>query len=76
MLNSGGSIQSLEFDEEEHLARVGLKGHGEMRVFASEKPVSCKIDGAPVVFDYEDNIVRLQAPWLCSSRLSVVEYLF
>ncbi|KAK7291612.1 hypothetical protein RIF29_06903 [Crotalaria pallida] len=63
MLNSGGSIQSLEYDEQKTLARIGLRGHGEMRVFASEKPVSCKINGAPVEFDYEDNMVRLQVPW-------------
>ncbi|KAK7291611.1 hypothetical protein RIF29_06901 [Crotalaria pallida] len=76
MLNTGGSIQSLEFDEHENVARVGLRGHGEMRVFASEKPESCKIDGAPVEFDYEDNMVRLQVPWPVSSFMSMVEYLF
>ncbi|XP_061360381.1 galactinol--sucrose galactosyltransferase-like [Gastrolobium bilobum] len=72
MLNSGGSILSIEFDEEENLARIELRGHGEMRVFASEKPVSCKIDGAPVEFDYAECMVRLQVPW----PSSVVEYLF
>lgn len=76
MLNSGGSIQSFEFDEQEILARIGVRGQGEMRVFASEKPVSCNIDGAPVEFDYVDNTVKLQVPWPSSSRLSVVEYLF
>ncbi|KAE9602642.1 hypothetical protein Lal_00049636 [Lupinus albus] len=76
MLNSGGSIQSLEFDEHENVARVGLRGHGEMRVFASEKPVSCKIDETHVEFDYEDNMVRVHVPWPSSSRLSMVEYLF
>ncbi|KAJ1376653.1 Glycosyl hydrolases 36 [Sesbania bispinosa] len=76
MLNSGGSIVSVEYDKQENLARIGLKGHGEMRVFASEKPVSCKMDGASVEFDYDDSMVRLQVPWPSSSRLSVVEYLF
>ncbi|CAL0306798.1 unnamed protein product [Lupinus luteus] len=76
MLNSGGSIQSLEFDEHENVARLGLRGHGEMRVFASEKPVCCKIDEAHVEFDYEDNMVRVHVPWPSSSRLTMVEYLF
>lgn len=76
MLNSGGSIMSLEFDQQENLARIGVRGHGEMRVFASEKPESVKIDGESVEFDYVDRTVRLQVSWPCSSRLSVVEYLF
>lgn len=76
MLNSGGAILSLEFDEQENLARIEMRGHGEMRVFASEKPVSCKIDGEPVNFDYDDSMARLHVPWPGSSRLSLVEYLF
>ncbi|OIW18332.1 hypothetical protein TanjilG_31472 [Lupinus angustifolius] len=76
MLNSGGSIQSLEFDEHENVARIGLRGHGEMRVFASERPQTCKIDEVHVEFDYEDNMVRVHVPWPNSSRLSMVEYLF
>lgn len=76
MLNSGGSILSMEFDKQENLARIGVRGHGEMRVFASEKPQSCKIDGESVEFDYVDSTVRLQVSWPSSSRLSVVEYLF
>ena len=76
MLNSGGSILSIEFDEKENLARFGVRGHGEMRVFASEKPECCKIDGKSVEFNYVDSTVRLQVSWQGSSRLSVVEYLF
>ncbi|XP_027368860.1 galactinol--sucrose galactosyltransferase-like [Abrus precatorius] len=76
MLNSGGSILSTEFDKQEILTRIEVRGHGEMRVFASEKPVSCKIDGEPVEFYYVDSMVRLQVSWPGSSRLSVVEYLF
>ncbi|RDX62786.1 Galactinol--sucrose galactosyltransferase, partial [Mucuna pruriens] len=76
MLNTGGSILSIEFDKQENLARIGVRGHGEMRVFASEKPESCKIDGEPVDFDYVDSTVRLQVSWPCSSNLSMVEYLF
>ncbi|KAK7330524.1 hypothetical protein VNO77_24719 [Canavalia gladiata] len=76
MLNSGGSVVSIEFDKHENLARIGVRGHGEMRIFASEKPVSCKIDGEAVEFDYVDSMVRLQVSWPSSSKLSVVEYLF
>lgn len=76
MLNSGGAIQSLEFDDQANLVKIGVRGCGEMRVFASEKPVSCKIDEVAVKFNYEDKMVRVQIPWPSSSRLSVVEYLF
>ncbi len=76
MLNTGGAIQSLEFDDDETLVRVGVKGSGEMRVFASEKPMSCKIDGVVVEFSYEDKMVKVQVPWPNSSRSSLVEYSF
>lgn len=75
MLNSGGAIQSLEFDEHTDV-KIGVRGCGEMKVFASEKPVSCKIDRVAVKFDYEDQMVRVQVPWSSSSKLSVVEFLF
>ena len=51
-------------------------GSREKTMFASEKPESVKIDGESVEFDYVDRTVRLQVSWPCSSRLSVVEYLF
>ncbi|KAJ1385063.1 Glycosyl hydrolases 36 [Sesbania bispinosa] len=76
MLNSGGAIQSLEFGDHASLAKIGVRGCGEMRVFASEKPISCKIDGEAVEFDYEDKMVRVQVPWPSSSTLSMVELLF
>lgn len=41
MNNTGGAIQSLEFEDEENssnLVRIGMKGCGEMRAFASERP--------------------------------------
>lgn len=76
MLNSGGAVQSLVFDDNENAVRIGVKGCGEMRVFASEKPLMCKIDGASVEYCYDDQMVMVQVPWPSSSRLSVVEYLF
>lgn len=76
MLNSGGAIQSLEFDDEEKLVRVGVRGSGEMRVFASEKPMSCRIDGMAVEFSYSEKMIIVQVTWSKSSRLSAVEYSF
>ncbi|KAM4115301.1 hypothetical protein ACJW30_04G138400 [Castanea mollissima] len=76
MLNCGGAIQSVEFDDDENLVRVGVRGSGEMRVFASEKPMSCKIDGVGVKFNYEDKMVTVQVPWPNSTRSSLVEYSF
>ncbi|CAK8566735.1 unnamed protein product [Lathyrus sativus] len=76
MLNSGGAVQSLEFDDNASLVKIGVRGCGEMSVFASEKPVCCKIDGVRVEFDYEDKMVRVQILWPSSSTLSLVEFLF
>ncbi|KAK6249577.1 hypothetical protein SCA6_003582 [Theobroma cacao] len=75
MLNSGGAIQSMVFDDGEGLVRIGVKGSGEMRVFASDKPSTCKIDGVPVKFDYDEQMVTIHVPWPNSSSLSNVEYL-
>ncbi|KAK7411089.1 hypothetical protein VNO78_02478 [Psophocarpus tetragonolobus] len=79
MLNSGGAIQSMEFEDlttVTGVVKIGIRGCGEMRVFASEKPINCKIDGVAVKFDYEDKLVRVQVPWPSSSKLSMVEFFF
>ncbi|XP_012080005.1 galactinol--sucrose galactosyltransferase [Jatropha curcas] len=76
MLNSGGAIQSLDIDDDKNLVRIGVKGRGEMKVFASEKPVACKLDGVDVQFSYDDQVVVIQVPWPNSSRLSAIEYVF
>nr|POF19762.1 fkbp12-interacting protein of 37 kda [Quercus suber] len=75
MLKCGGAIQSVEFDDDENLVRVGVRGSGEMRVFASEKPMSYKIDGVGVEFSYEDKMVTVQVPWPNSSRSSLARRL-
>lgn len=76
MLNSGGAIQSLEFNDEEEMVRVGVKGTGEMKVFSSEKPKACRINGKDVAFEYGEKMVVIEVPWPGSSTLSVIEYLF
>lgn len=76
MLNSGGAIESLAFDDEENSVRIGVKGAGEMRAFASEKPRSCRINGEEVAFGYDECMVIIQVPWPNSSNPSLIEYLF
>ncbi|XVF50363.1 hypothetical protein PTKIN_Ptkin04bG0091300 [Pterospermum kingtungense] len=76
MLNSGGAIQSLELDGNKNLIRIGVEGRGELKVFASEEPWACTIDGAPVEFAYNDEMVRIEVPWLNSPMPSMIEYLF
>ncbi|GAU31853.1 hypothetical protein TSUD_114640 [Trifolium subterraneum] len=76
MLNNGGAIQSFEYDEAQDLVQVGVKGAGEMRVFASKKPKSCRIDGKEVDFEYEDFMVVNQVPWPSSSKFSSIQYIF
>ena len=76
MLNSGGAIESLTFDGEENSVRVAVKGTGEMRVFSSEKPRSCRINGKDVAFAYDECMVIIQVPWPNSSYPSLIDYLF
>ncbi|XP_030530986.1 probable galactinol--sucrose galactosyltransferase 5 [Rhodamnia argentea] len=74
MLNTGGAIQSMSFKG--NLAEVGVRGAGEMRVYASIEPRACKIDGRDVTFEYKENMVIVQVPWTGSGELSKVEYSF
>ncbi|MED6107812.1 hypothetical protein PIB30_017701 [Stylosanthes scabra] len=60
MLNNGGAVQTLEFDEDKNVAEVGVRGAGEMRVFSSEIPKACKIDNEDVDFEYEDGMLPLR----------------
>ncbi|OMO49894.1 Raffinose synthase [Corchorus capsularis] len=76
MLNSGGAIQSLAMDGNENVVRIGVKGRGELRVFASEKPWACKIDGKPFEFGYDEQMVRVEVPWIDSPLPLMVEYFF
>nr|XP_027125035.1 galactinol--sucrose galactosyltransferase-like [Coffea arabica] len=78
MLNSGGAVESLIYDDDDDKSSVsiGVRGSGEMRVFASEKPISCMIDGIDVEFSYNDQMVIIQVPWPNSSKLSIVKYIF
>ena len=77
MLNSGGAIESLEVEEDEDLVRVGFKGHGDFKVFSSEKPRLCRVNGEEVAFSYEDCMVTIEVSWPgSSSKLSIVEYVF
>ncbi|XP_039142842.1 LOW QUALITY PROTEIN: galactinol--sucrose galactosyltransferase [Dioscorea cayenensis subsp. rotundata] len=80
MLNTGCAIQECKFSENggnEVVAEVAVKGTGEMKVFSSEKPMTCRINGETVPFDYEDKLVSIQVPWSgSSSKPSVIEYSF
>ncbi|KAI3813139.1 hypothetical protein L1987_17855 [Smallanthus sonchifolius] len=78
MLNSGGAIQTVDYElgvDGACIVRVGVKGVGEMRVFASEKPGECRVKGENVDFKYEEHMVIVQVPWTATS-LSIVEYVF
>ncbi|XP_010033309.2 probable galactinol--sucrose galactosyltransferase 5 [Eucalyptus grandis] len=74
MLNTGGAIQSLSYKG--NSVEVGVRGAGEMRVYASVEPRACKIDGRDVLFEYEEHMVIVQVPWTGSGKLSKVDYLF
>lgn len=75
MLNTGGAIQSVKFNQA--VVKIGVKGTGEMRAYASERPLACRVNGESVKFGYEDNMVIIQVTWLPNtSGLSVIDYLF
>lgn len=76
MLNSGGAIQSLVHDDDTKSVQIGIKGTGEMRAFASEKPRACLINEKEVAFAYKENLVMIQVPWPSDSGISVISYLF
>lgn len=80
MLNTSGAIQSVDYDDDLSSVEIGVKGCGEMRVFASKKPRACRIDGEDVGFKYDqDQMVVVQVPWPIDSSsggISVIEYLF
>ncbi|KAG7017775.1 putative galactinol--sucrose galactosyltransferase 5, partial [Cucurbita argyrosperma subsp. argyrosperma] len=76
MLNTGGAIQSVVYNDDLTSIEVSIKGSGEMRVFASEKPRACVIDGEDVGFKYQDQMVAVQVAWPGSSGISTIEYLF
>ncbi|KAF2316356.1 hypothetical protein GH714_041697 [Hevea brasiliensis] len=73
MLNTGGAIQSLAYNDSNRSVRIGVKGAGEMRIFASEKPRGCRIDEKEVGIEYEECMVVVQVPWSASSGVSMVE---
>ncbi|KAL9272820.1 Galactinol--sucrose galactosyltransferase-like protein [Drosera capensis] len=77
MLNSGGAVESLALEDEKDSVKVGIRGTGELKAFASEEPKSCKIDGEEVAFDYKDCLITTDVPWNGSnSGMSEIEYLF
>ncbi|KAI3503468.1 hypothetical protein L1887_31910 [Cichorium endivia] len=78
MLNSGGAIQSVTFVSNIDgacMVQIGVKGAGEMVVFASQKPSECYIDGENVNFKYEEHMVIVQVPWP-TTGLCIIDYMF
>ncbi|WOG93430.1 hypothetical protein DCAR_0312714 [Daucus carota subsp. sativus] len=76
MLNSGGAIRSLVYDDDANSVQIGVKGTGEMRAFASVEPRACLINEEQVAFVYQENMVMIQVPWLNDSGISVIKYMF
>lgn len=75
MLNTGGAIQSVVVEDLK--VRVLVKGAGEMRVYSSERPKGCRIDGEEVSFVYEEEMVAVEVAWSgSSSKTCAVEYLY
>ena len=79
MLNTGGAIQSVEFGDEmsEVAVKIAVKGAGEMKVYSSERPAGCRINGEEARFVYEESMVTVEVPWSGSStKHCFVEYLY
>ncbi|PPD78423.1 hypothetical protein GOBAR_DD24650 [Gossypium barbadense] len=76
ILNSGDAIQLLAFDVDKNVVIIGVKGRGELKVFASEKPWGCTIDGRRAKFGYDEQMVTTEIPWVNSPMPSTVEYCF
>ncbi|MBA0711220.1 hypothetical protein Golax_010428 [Gossypium laxum] len=76
ILNSGGAIQLLAFDVDKNVVIIGVKWRGELKVFPSEKPWGCRIDGRRAEFGYDEQMVTTEIPWVNSPMPSTVEYFF
>ncbi|KAL1112689.1 hypothetical protein V6Z11_D02G142300 [Gossypium hirsutum] len=76
ILNSCDAIQLLAFDVDKNVVIIGVKGRGELKVFASEKPWGCTIDGRRAKFGYDEQMVTTEIPWVNSPMPSTVEYCF
>ncbi|XP_065042822.1 galactinol--sucrose galactosyltransferase-like [Musa acuminata AAA Group] len=75
MLNSGGAIQALQVAGSK--VKMEVKGAGEIKAFASARPVECRINGEEAGFVYKENMVDLQVPWSgSSSKICLIEYTF
>lgn len=79
MLNAGGAVQSLEFEDRlsESTVKIAVKGAGEMKAYSSERPAACRVNREDAGFVYEENVVTVEVPWSGSSnKLCIVEYLY
>lgn len=76
MLNGGGAVERVEVEEDGNKVKVGVKGYGEMKAFASEEPKTCKINGECVKSSYGENMVVVEVAWPGSLQVSTVEFLF
>ncbi|KAJ6805385.1 stachyose synthase [Iris pallida] len=77
MLNTGGAIESVEFEESS--VRVSVKGRGELKAYSSAGPAACRVNGAEAsfVYDDEEKTVAIEVPWSgSSSEPCNVEYLY
>lgn len=76
LLNTGGAIQSLTFNDAEDMVQVAVRGTGELRVFASGRPKDCRINGEEASFVYDEYMVVIHVPWIDSSKFSLIDYCF
>ncbi|KAI3759414.1 hypothetical protein L6452_07215 [Arctium lappa] len=75
MLNSGGAIEWLNYDDE-NVVEIGVRGCGEMAVYASEKPRACLVNGVGIDFGYNDRVMVVDVARLGSRDLSELKYMF
>ncbi|KAA8543017.1 hypothetical protein F0562_021488 [Nyssa sinensis] len=76
MLNSGGTIQGLEY--EEGGAKIEVKGCGNFLAYSSVSPEKCCLNGADVGFEWSaDGKLMLNLPWIEEAGgISHVTFLF
>ncbi|KAK2968329.1 hypothetical protein RJ640_021718, partial [Escallonia rubra] len=66
MFNSGGTIQSLEYNETgvQNAVHVEVKGGGIFLAFSNVKPEKCFLNGDGVGFEWSgDGKLTLSLPW-------------
>ncbi|KAL8166609.1 hypothetical protein V2J09_008108 [Rumex salicifolius] len=76
MLNSGGSVQHLDYINGGSSVEMKIKGEGCFLAYSSKSPYKCMVDGQEVDFEWfvDECKLMFNLPWIEEAANVVVEY--